>query len=357
MNLVFRYLTALFIWVCNLGASAGPVEDMFFEKNACWGRIYSEAHLSAQPQQRVRAIHVWDDHHQRSHFEQIELSDEDAAAIGPSTGRPAKRLRLYVQPINDSRIHATDILCSAQGVRLNCIGQDGVQGNDRPNAVRLTRSKASIQLDMLLSSWPLLTLEDHLTNPDGLARTALKVSESDRVFRLDRLPASACAGVERTFADHLSSSANPPLSKRMEDARQSSSRNQGRLCLTGQTTSMQLRLSFDAQAGDRAFPIDEMSWRVEQRRIGAPGQLAQSTLSCQVRDYAWRCESRQFDDQARHASIEFVEHTGMLMRRPGGAILRGFACLGGRCSTSPMTSANEDIALTWAQPGACAASN
>ena len=357
MDLVFRYLTALFVWVCSLGASAGPLEDMFSDKNACWGRVYSAEHLSAQPQQRVRAIHVWDDHHQRRHFEQIELSDEDAAAVGPGTGPPAKRLRLYVQPINDSRIHAADILCNAQGARLNCVGQDGADGNDRPSAIRLTRSKASIQLDMLLSTWPLLTLEDHLSNPDGLARTALKVAESDRVFRLDRLPASSCADVERTFAEHLSSRANPPLSKRMEDARQSSNRNQGRLCLTGQTPAMQLRLSFDAQAGDRSFPIDEMSWRVEQRRMGASGQMAQSTLSCQVRDYAWRCESRQFDDQTRHASIEFVEQTGILMRRPGGAILRGLTCLGGRCDASTKTGSNEEIALTWSPPSACAASN
>ena len=120
---------------------------------------------------------------------------------------------------------------------------------------------------------------------------------------------------------------------------------------------MQLRLSFDAQAGDRSFPIDEMSWRVEQRRIGAPGQMAQSTLSCQVRDYAWRCESRQFDDQTRHASIEFVEQTGMLMRRPGGAILRGLTFLGGRCDASAKTGANEEIALTWSPPSACATSN
>lgn len=342
--------------LCNSASvvDAGPIGDMSADKASCWGRVYTEDHLLALPQQTVRAIYLSDDKRQRSHFEEVELSEADAAAIGTSAGPPQKRLRLYVQPVSEARVRAADVVCTEQTKQLVCIGQDGIHHNDRPYAIRLTRQKASVQLDMLLDTWPLLTLEDHLSNPAGLAHTPLKATRSDRVFRLDLLPDHACAAVERHFAEPLASPTNPPLSKRIEAARQSGNRNQGRLCLTGQTPTMQLRLSFDALVGDYSFPIDEMSWRVEQRRISAPGQMAQSTLSCRVRDYAWRCESRQFDDQTRHAAIGFVEQTGMLMRRPGGAILRGLTCLGGRCAAGRPAGDNEDILLAWTPPAACA---
>ena len=353
-----RFLFGLFLCISAGVIAASPLDDMFADKNACWGRVYTEKHLLAQPQQTVRAIYLWDDHGQRAHFEQVDLSDEDAAAMGPAAGRLHKRLRLYVQPITDARMRAADVLCTIQENRLVCIGQDGTDGNDRPDIIRLTPGKASIQLDMLLDTWPLLTMEDHLANPTGQARTALKATQSDRVFRLYRLPDNACAAVERSFANTLSTNTDPPVSKRIEVARQSGNRNQGQLCLTGQGAGMQLRLGFDAQAGDSAFPIDEMAWQVEHERISARGQRAQSTLICRAGNYAWRCESRQFDDQTRHDAIEFVEQSGMLVRRPGGAILRGFACLFGRCDTGAAADANArvDIVLTWAPPNACAES-
>lgn len=340
-------LPALALSLMSLGTHASPIQDFFPGRNTCWGRVYSAAHLAAQPRQNVHAIYLWHNPGQRSHFERLATNDD--AAAPPTEVQP----RLYVQPLNDSRFRTGDIRCTAQGPRLACTGLDGLSHDDRPTALHLSRTGAALQLDLQTSHWPLLTLDEHLSNPDAVAHPPLKAGASDRVFRLDPLPASECVAVERTVAASLLSPGNPPLSRRIENARSQSQRHNGRICLTGRSAGgMQLRLGFDTQAGDRADPIDEFAFDVVQERMAAPAQTAQSSLICRARDYAWRCEWRQFDDQTRHAAITFAAQTGMLIRRPGGAILRGLPCLGGRCDTGLATE-NDDIPLSWNHPAAC----
>lgn len=332
------FLTCLFYWT---GAKAGPT--------TCWGRVYSAAHLAAQPRQAVLAIHLWDDTEQRRHFETWPSNGKDDS----DSVHPAPR-RLYLQTREEAHLRGGDLACSAMGQEVSCTGLDGLSRDDRAPSVRLKRIGRSLQLELLAESWPLLTLEDHLTQPSGLAATPLRAGTSDRLFRLDSLPADACAAIEQAFARALTAPDNPPIARQIEDARQHKTRVGGRICLSGHSAAgIQLRLSFDAQAGDRSDPIDEFTFDVVQKRSAAPTQAAQSTLLCRGRDYAWRCEWRMFDGQSRHAAIPFQKEEGMLVRRPGGAVLRGFACLGGRCEDGIAARQRDDIALRWADPSAC----
>lgn len=332
------FLTCL---LSSTGAKAGS--------NTCWGRVYSASHLAAQPRQAVVAIHLWNDTGQRRHF---ETWPSDGKGDGDNA-HPAPR-RLYIRTRDEANLRGGDLACSPTGQAVSCTGLDGLSRDDRAPSVRLKRIDRSLQLELLADAWPLLTLEDHLTQPSGLAATPLRAGTSDHLFRLDPLPADACAAIEQTFARALTAPDNPPITRQIENARQQRPRDGGRICLSGRSAAgMELRLGFDAQAGDRSDPIDAFAFDVVQKRSAAPTQTAQSSLLCRARDYAWRCEWRLFDGQSRHAAIPFEAENGMLVRRPGGALLRGFPCLGGRCGDGIAAGPGDDIALRWADPSAC----
>jgi hypothetical protein len=216
-----------------------------------------------------------------------------------------------------------------------------------------------LQLTAQAAAWPLRSFSELTSRVDERSTRPMPIGAADRDFRLDRLPAARCAEVERRYVGAFTDVKQPSILSRVKQAASSRDTNGRKLCLqsvdesgAGAVTKPSLRLFLDTGKYDWPVEVDEFTFRVIQA-LG--GSRAVSSLSCTARTYAWRCEWRTTDDDRDQKANRLAnripqrEETGVLVRGPTGAVLRGFSCLAGLCDRNDA----RDIALAWSAPGAC----
>jgi hypothetical protein len=334
---------------------AATIDDVFPKSSgACWGRVYDEAHLSKNAAQSVRAIYV----STVDRGKNLERSAEDAAVVEDSSMPRTVVPQIYVESRSGALI-AGDVQCrnTAQGV--GCFTSESTVRGDGSTAFRFERIGERLQLTAQAPAWPLRSFSELISRADERSTSPTPIGAEDRDFRLDRLPAARCAEVERRYVGAFTDVKQPSILSRVKRAASSREADGRKLCLrsvdasgAGTVTKLSLRLFLDTGKYDWPVEVDEFTFRVTQT-LGE--SRAVSSLSCTARTYAWRCEWRTTDDDREQKANRLAnrvpqrEETGLLLRGPTGAVLRGFSCLAGRCDHN---DAN-DIQLVWSPPKAC----
>ena len=241
---------------------------------------------------------------------------------------------------------------------LDVLAHTAQQGDER-TAFRLERVGERLQLTAQAAAWPLRSFSELTSRVDERSTRPMPIGVEDRDFRLDRLPTARCAEAERRYVGAFTDVKQPSILSRVKRAASSREADGRKLCLqsvdesgAGAAATPSLRLFLDTGKYDWPVEVDEFTFRVTQT-LGE--SRAVSSLSCTARTYAWRCEWRTTDDDREQKANRLAnripqrEETGLLLRGPTGAVLRGFSCLSGRCDHN---DAN-DIPLVWSPPKAC----
>jgi hypothetical protein len=317
--------------------AAAPLKAVFPPgANVCWGRTYSAEHLAANPVQTVLAIHLWQEFGTRAHLERSTALD----VVDPGGDWPEQKyteIQLYLRTKADQTPRAERFACQEVGGHLGCKLIGPAMAEMEP-VLLIAPKGASIQLERT-TGLAARTLNEHLRSPGQAPTAVLPLTKDDVIFRLDKLPAEQCEKVERAYAGGFARTDNLPILSHLDKT--------NRLCLIGPgANGMGMQLLFDASRGDWPNGIDSFTFGVTQR-LGGDG--AKTHLSCQAFDYAWQCDWRKSDERPGSKGFAFEERTGVLVRKPGGAVLHGLSCLAGYCGKS----AGGPVELLWTPAAKC----
>lgn len=330
------FLATLAVRVAASGAAvaANPFAAVFPEgANACWGRVYDDAHLAKHPRQTVRAIHLADPWGKRPHLEIPDgLDYHDPGGDRLAEGRMTAEL--LVERVDGTGVWEAKVDCTVDKGRLRCIRDE-----DDPKVA--TKPLEAVTRDGAL----LVTLNppglDLARFPDRAAidrpprEMRLAPGDDDRSFRLDRLPAEVCRDRHLAGAPDYARDGGPPLRAAIltalhrADTPTGFRRAAARMCLAGRAADgAPVRVGLDPGLVDSMVGIDTVPMKAA-RGEGAARRVFD--LSCRARAWKWDCV---WTPPETPTDLVPEQRSAPLIRRKGGALLLAMPCLQGDCAAT-----------------------
>ena len=261
-------------------------------EETCFGRVYDADHLKAHPDQTVTSFFLW---HELSQDPLVEWGDETSAGKKEWDDDPDNplllNLMMHVRDRPDQQVQQFE--CHGGDGSIFCgVDCDGGYFTAKADGDKLTVTNEGFQFEGVCESgfgW-------------------LDPGKDDKVFALDKMPASVCAA-ERESGRPSLAEAGPPLSTTLdgpEPACYEASYDDAHLAANAAQSVTDIWL---VKRGEDDFHLG-----VCQRG----GDCAEAEVACSPNTYSWACISPEFDRRRDFRR----EHRSHVLEPGGGADAR-----------------------------------
>lgn len=281
---------------------------------ACFGRVYDPAHLSAHPRQRVTAFHIAREFKADPNSEYEPTPESEARNADGSDGRIS--VTAYVRFRDRKGVYANGLSCwKTDGAKVLC----GIDCDGGSFALRPAGQSLLLDNNGFVVVGGCGASEDEQENEEHVLPGA-----DDRTFRLDPKPFAACMA-ERDAMAPAFAKLGAPLRARFRDSET--------LCLSRTYETAHLAahpkqsvrriavLKTKESRSDPDLPFYNLTFRIELR----DGKTFEQKAGCYPDRYALACRPDVPMDEDRYFYLSRAANGGAMLRDKHGLLEKLFA--------------------------------